>query len=94
MAEAQERFFPYLAGYVAFYTGDLARAETTRTSALTLRGNDRDPFMHCLLAMTYEQMGQPDRAKELYQKAYDLATAHNPPAAFARPFARKKLAGG
>jgi tetratricopeptide (TPR) repeat protein len=94
MAEAQERFFPYLAGYVAFYTGDLARAETTLTSALTLRGNDRDPFMHCLLAMTYEQMGQPDRAKELYQKAYDLATAHNPPAAFARPFARKKLAGG
>jgi tetratricopeptide (TPR) repeat protein len=93
-AEAQERFFPYLAGYVAFYTGDLARAETTLTSALTLRGNDRDPFMHCLLAMTYEQMGQPDRAKELYQKAYDLATAHNPPAAFARPFARKKLAGG
>jgi tetratricopeptide (TPR) repeat protein len=94
MAEAQERFFPYLAGYVAFYTGDLARAETTLTSALTLRGNDRDPFMHCLLAMTYEQMCQPDRAKELYQKAYDLATAHNPPAAFARPFARKKLAGG
>jgi tetratricopeptide (TPR) repeat protein len=94
MAEAQERFFPYLAGYVAFFAGDLARAETTLTSALTLRGNDRDPFMHCLLAMTYEQMGQPDRAKELYQKAYDLATAHNPPAAFARPFARKKLAGG
>jgi tetratricopeptide (TPR) repeat protein len=94
MAEAQERFFPYLAGYVAFFAGDLATAETTLTSALTLRGNDRDPFMHCLLAMTYEQMGQPDRAKELYQKAYDLATAHNPPAAFARPFARKKLAGG
>jgi Flp pilus assembly protein TadD len=94
MAEAQERFYPYLAGYVAFYTGDLARAETTLTSALTLRGNDRDPFMHCLLGMTYEQLGQPDRAKALYQKAYDLATAHNPPAAFARPFARKKLAGG
>jgi tetratricopeptide (TPR) repeat protein len=94
MAEAQERFFPYLAGYVAFYTGDLARAETTLTSALSLRGNDRDPFMHCLLSMTYEQMGQLDRAKALYQKAYDLATAHNPPAAFARPFARKKLAGG
>ena len=94
MAEAQERFFPYLAGYVAFYTGDFPRAEATLTNALSLRGNDRDPFMHCLLGMTYEQMGQLDRAKALYQKAYDMATAHNPPAAFARPFARKKLAGG
>ena len=30
-----------------------------------------------------------------YQKAYDLATGHNPPAAFVRPFAREKrgLAG-
>jgi hypothetical protein len=46
--------------------------------------------MDCLLAMTYEQTGQPGRAKAHYQKAYDLATAHNPPAAFAR----KKLAGG
>ena len=47
--------------------------------------------MHCLLAMTYEKMGHQEEAKELYQKAYDLATAHNPPPAFARPFARKKL---
>ena len=28
---------------------------------------------------------------ELYREAYGLAMAHNPPAAFARPFARKKL---
>ena len=32
-----------------------------------------------------------EQAKAAYQKAYDLATAHNPPAAFARPFAAKKL---
>lgn len=94
MAGTQERFFPYLAGYVALYTGDLARAETTLAGALTLRGNDGDPFLHCLLAMTYEKMGQAEKAKTLYQKAYDLATGHNPPAAFARPFARRKLAGG
>jgi len=94
MAGAQGRFFPYLVGYVALYTGDLATAERTLAGALTLRGNERDPFLHCLLGMTYEQMGQAEQARALYQKAYDLATGHNPPAAFARPFARRKLAGG
>ena len=92
MAEAQERFFPYLAGYVALYTGDLPAAQGELTRALTLDGNDRDPFMHCLLAMAYEKIGRPEEARALYQKAYDLATAHNPPAAFARRFARARLA--
>lgn len=92
MAEQQERFFPYLAGYVALYTNDLATAQAELTKAVAMRGNDRDPFMHCLLAMTYEKMGQQEKARELYQKAYDMATAHNPPAAFARRFAREKLA--
>ena len=87
----QERFFPYLVGYVALYTNDLKTAETELTKAIAIRGNDRDPFMHVLLATTYEKLGQPEKAKATYQKAYDLATAHNPPAAFARPFARKKL---
>lgn len=94
MAAQQERFFPYLLGYVALYTGDLTKAEAELTRTLALRGNQADPFMHCLLAMTYERMGQPEKAKALYQKGYDLATSHNPPAAFARPFARKKLTGG
>jgi tetratricopeptide (TPR) repeat protein len=87
----QERFFPYLVGYVALYTKELKTAEAELTKAVAIRGNDRDPFMHVLLAMTYENLGQQDKAKALYQKAYDLATSHNPPAAFARPFARKKL---
>jgi tetratricopeptide (TPR) repeat protein len=91
MAAQQERFFPYLVGYVALYTGDLTKAESEFTRAIALKGNDRDPFMHCLLAMTYEQQGKAAEAKEMYRKAYDLATAHNPPAAFVRPFARKKL---
>jgi Flp pilus assembly protein TadD len=87
----QQRFFPYLVGYVALYTNDLKTAETELTKAVAMRGNDRDPFMHVLLATTYEKLGQPEKARATYQKAYDLATAHNPPAAFARPFARKKL---
>ncbi len=92
MAEQQERFFPYLVGYVALYTNDLQTAESEFTKMLGVQGNQNDPFMNCLLAMTYEKMGNADKAKELYQKAYDLATGHNPPAAFVRPFARKKIA--
>jgi tetratricopeptide (TPR) repeat protein len=94
MAAQQERFFPYLVGYVALYTGDLPAAERELTSAVNARGNERDPFMRCLLAMTYERMGRGEEARANYQRAYDLATAHNPPAAFARPFARRKLGLG
>jgi len=91
MARNQERFFPYLTGYVALFTNDLKNAESDLTKAIGLEGNSRDPFMHYLLAMTHEKAGRPDKAKEFYQKAFDLATAHNPPAAFTRPAARKKL---
>jgi tetratricopeptide (TPR) repeat protein len=93
MARQQERFFPYLVGYVALYTNNLAKAEAELTRSLAMEGNDDDPFQHVLLAMTYEKQGRADEAKALYQKAYDLATGHNPPAAFSRPFARKKLGG-
>ncbi len=91
MKSQQERFFPYLVGYVALYTNDVKTAETELTKAVGMKGNERDPFMYLLLAMTSEKLGQQEKAKTLYQKAYELATAHNPPAAFARPFARKKL---
>jgi hypothetical protein len=91
VARQQERFFPYLVGYVALYTNDLMGAYTELTKAIALPLNDRDPFMHALLAVTYERLGNGEKAKELYKKAYDLATAHNPPAAFVRPLARKKL---
>lgn len=91
MAVQQERFFPYLVGYVALYTEDFKAAEAELTKAVAMRGNDRDPFMNALLAMTYEKQGRAEEAKAAWQKAYDLATAHNPPAAFTRPVARKKL---
>jgi tetratricopeptide (TPR) repeat protein len=91
MAAQQERYFPYLVGYVALYTNDLPTAEARLTTAIGIRNNDRDPFMHCLLAMTYERLGRQEAARAMYQKAYDLATGHNPPAAFVRPFVRKKL---
>jgi len=91
LAAAQERFYPYLVGYVALYTGDLATAETELNRTVAMRGNERDPFFHALLAMTHDKMGHADVAKPLWQQAYDLATAHNPPAAYVRPLARRKL---
>jgi tetratricopeptide (TPR) repeat protein len=91
MASAQERFFPYLVGYVALYTGDLPTAEARLQAAVGLRGNERDPFMRCLLGMVYERSARMDEANAAYRQAYDLATAHNPPAAFVRPFVRRKL---
>ena len=91
MASNQQRFFPYLLGYVALYTNDLPTAERELGKAIAIEQNRRDPFMHCLLAITYEKQGRADDARAMYQKAYDLATGHNPPAAFTRPFARKKL---
>jgi tetratricopeptide (TPR) repeat protein len=91
MAAQQERFYPYLTGYVALYTGDVATAKADLTKAIEMQGNQNDPFFTGLLAMTEDKLGNHERAKELYRKAYGLATAHNPPAAFVRPWARKKL---
>ena len=83
----QESFFPYLTGYVAFYLGDYHAA-----LADLLKANTRDPFIQCLLGETYEKLGERDKAMEYYRMA-STARAHNPPAAYAVPFARKKLAG-
>ena len=91
MAGPQERFFPYLQGYVELYSNNATEALKHMTTALAIEGNATDPFQHVLLAMAHEKLGHAEQAKAAYQKAYDLATAHNPPAAFARPFAAKKL---
>jgi tetratricopeptide (TPR) repeat protein len=92
MARQQERFNPYLMGYVSLYLGDLAGAEFALTKALAIPENQGDPFMQMLLASVYEKQGQRDKAKALYQKAYDMATNHNPTSAHVRPTARRKLA--
>jgi tetratricopeptide (TPR) repeat protein len=91
MAADQERFFPYLVGYVALYTNDWKTAETELAKALAIPGNSTDPFMNYLLGLTYEKLGQAEKAREIFLKAYDLARGHNPPAAFTRPTLRKKL---
>jgi len=82
----QELFFPYLEGYVAFYAQDYAAA----LQALN-RASTEDPFIECLLAQTYEALGDRARAAEFYRRAAAV-TAHSVPAAYAQPFSRKKLA--
>jgi tetratricopeptide (TPR) repeat protein len=81
----QARFFPYLKAYVAFYAQDY------KTALEELKQSDQDdPFIQCMLGQTYEKLGDEAKALEYYQKA-SLASSHNPPAAYAVPFAKKKL---
>jgi tetratricopeptide (TPR) repeat protein len=82
----QAQFLPYLEGYIAFYAGDYKTALQE-----LLKANQNDPFIKCLIGQTYENLGDKDKAVEYYRMA-SAAIAHNPPAAYAVPFARKKLA--
>jgi tetratricopeptide (TPR) repeat protein len=94
MARDQRRFLPYLEGYVALFTGDLVAAEQKLRETIAIAGNTNDPYFHYLLAMALEQQGKAADARAMYQTAYDKSTGHNPPAAFTRREARKKLAAG
>jgi tetratricopeptide (TPR) repeat protein len=82
----QAPFLPYLKGYVAYYAGDYKPALEE-----FLKANQNDPFIQCLTGQTYEKLGDKGKALEFYRKA-SAATAHNPPAAYAVPFCKKKLA--
>jgi len=84
----QAQFFPYLTGYVAFYGGDYKTAITELGKA-----SQEDPFILVLIAQSYEKSGDSMRAKEYYDKVM-ANNGHGPTNAFARPIARKKLAGG
>jgi tetratricopeptide (TPR) repeat protein len=81
----QAPFFPYLKGYVAFYAGDYKAALEELEQA-----NQNDPFILSMMGQTYEKLGEKDKALEYYRKA-STAISHNPAAAYAVPFAKKKL---
>ncbi len=89
MAEAQERYYPYLVGYVALYTGDLETAERSFRTTTELLPND--PFQVVLLGMTLEKKGDTAAARAEYQRAYEMSSGSNPPNVFARTFTREKL---
>jgi tetratricopeptide (TPR) repeat protein len=83
--QQQTGFLPYLTGYVAYYAGDY------KTALADFQKDPRnDAFITCMIAMTYEKLGDGAKAKEYWQKAAGVR-GHNPPAAFAVPVARKKL---
>jgi tetratricopeptide (TPR) repeat protein len=82
----QVQFFPYLQGYVEFYAGDYKTALEE-----LLKANQNDPFIQCTIGQTYEKLGDKDKAIEFYRKASG-AIAHNPSAAYAVPFAKKRIA--
>jgi len=84
----QMRFYPYLAGYVALYTGDY------KTAIAELQQADKerqDVFVLSLLAQAYEKSGDKAQAIACYKKILTI-NLHNPTTAFARPLAEKKLA--
>jgi tetratricopeptide (TPR) repeat protein len=84
----QAQFFPYLTGYVAFYSGDYQTAITELQKA-----SQDDPFILLLIAQSWEKTGDAMRAKEYYGEVMGN-NGHGLTNAFARPVARKKLAGG
>src|SRR5205814_2545894 len=81
----QAQFFPYLKGYVAFYAGDYKAALEGLNQP-----NQNDPFIQCMIGQSYEKLGEKQKAVEYYGKA-SRAASHNPAAAYAVPFAKKKL---
>jgi tetratricopeptide (TPR) repeat protein len=83
----QARFYPYLTGYVAWATGDYKSAISELQKA-----DQRDPFNLLMEAESYEKTDDASQAMDLYRKIMTFNT-HNPPNAFARPVAEKKLAG-
>lgn len=92
MAKNQERFFPYLVGYVALYTGDLATAAAKFQEALGIEQNRDDPFVTWLLGETHERMGHVEMGQEMKEKAFELGKGgHNPPAAFVRREGLRKM---
>jgi len=82
----QLRFFPYLTGYVAFYSGDYKTAIADLQKA-----DQRDAMNLALLAEAYEKSGDAGQAADYYHKVL-ASNAHNPTNAFARPLAKEKLA--
>jgi tetratricopeptide (TPR) repeat protein len=81
----QAQFLPYLLGYVAFYAGDYKAALEQFQKA-----SQNDAFILAMIAQTYEKLGDKSEAIDFYRRVLGFNT-HNPPVAYARPLARKKL---
>ncbi len=88
ITEQQQRFYPYLTGYVAFYAGNYKSA-----IAELQKADQKDPFVLILLAQAYDKLGDQPEAMKYYRQVLTI-NAHSPTNAFARPLAKKKLGMG
>jgi tetratricopeptide (TPR) repeat protein len=77
--------YPYLAGYVAFYSTDYKGA-----IAELLQADQQDPFILLLIAEAYGHIGDAANAREYYRKVLG-SNSHAVNNAFARPVALEKL---
>jgi Flp pilus assembly protein TadD len=82
----QRPFYPYLLGYIAFYSGEYQRAVDE-----LLRGDQRDPLVVGLIAQAHEKLGDRAKARESYEQVMALPSSHTINTAFARPKARAFL---
>ncbi len=83
----QTRFYPYIAGYVAFYGGDY------KTAIVELqKGDQKDLFVLSLLAQAFQGSGDNAKALECYKQILTF-NSHSPGNAFARPPAERKVSG-
>jgi tetratricopeptide (TPR) repeat protein len=83
--ENQRPFYPYLLGYIAFYSKDY-RGAIEELSA----GDLEDPFVLGLIAQAHEKLGAREQAAEFSRKVVAMGD-HSINAAFARPKARALL---
>ena len=84
----QMKFYPYLTGYVALYTG----APKIAIEALQ-QADQHDPMVLALLGQAYEKSAYAPLAKGCYEKVLEI-NSHSPANAYARPLAKKRLSGG
>jgi tetratricopeptide (TPR) repeat protein len=98
MAAQQERFYPYLMGYVGLYEKiesfpdrpqDHVDVELYLRTATQTKGNENDPYFHWLLAEYYGT--QESQVIGECRKALDRATVHNPPSAYVHAHAKECL---
>jgi len=82
----QAQFVPYLQGYIASLAADYQTALADFQKA-----NQNDSSIQGMMAQSFEELGKENAALECYRKA-SMATALNPQAPYAAPFAKKKLA--
>jgi tetratricopeptide (TPR) repeat protein len=82
----QEQFLPYVLGYVAFYGGDFKTAYSQFQQA-----PQNDAFIAVMIGQTLELLGDAAKALDYYRRALTV-TSHNPPVAYGRPLARKRIA--